>query len=230
MRAAPPSVSGFHVEIPLAPVQADSLRLGHLSWSARPTTRGAPGCQLPRESRLAGTPPRRTPGPRGHAPARNPDHARAVITPPPATGNRQPRPRPPGGRHQPIRRSRLIRRVAGVLTGLAATLAPITTGPAAVASQLRPDPPGWLNRRAPGPVHLPPLPPGWNKHPPLPGPAHAALTGGMPGWQITLIAAAAVLAAAAAVRAGRMRAARRRATARRRLAASAAHQPRPRCT
>ena len=84
----------------------------------------------------------------------------------------------------------LIRRVAGVLTGLAAPPAPITTGPAAVASQLRPDPPGWL-KRAPGPVHLLPLPPGWNNHPPLPSPApaHAALATGMPGWQITLIAA-----------------------------------------
>jgi hypothetical protein len=92
----------------------------------------------------------------------------------------------------PIRRFRLIRRVAGVLAGLAALLASITTGPADFAAQLRPDPPGWL-KRAPVPVHLPPLPPGWNKHPPLPGPAHvhAALVGGMPGWQITLIAAAA---------------------------------------
>jgi hypothetical protein len=40
----------------------------------------------------------------------------------------------------------------------------------------------------------------------LPGPAHGALAGGMPGWQITLIAAAAVLA-------DRMRATRRRAAA-----------------
>ena len=61
------------------------------------------------------------------------------------------------------------------------------------------------------PGRLPPLPPGWNKHPPLPGPAHvrAALAGGMPGWQITLIVAAAgVLAAALAVLANRKRAAR----------------------
>jgi hypothetical protein len=123
----------------------------------------------------------------------------------------------------PIRRARLIRRAAGVLTGLATPLAPITTAPAAVASQLRPDPPGWLTKRAPGPVHLPPLPPGWNKHPPLPGPAHAALAGGTPGWQITLIAAAAVLAATALL-AGRMQATRRRA------AATTAHQPRPRRT
>jgi GrpB-like predicted nucleotidyltransferase (UPF0157 family) len=60
----------------------------------------------------------------------------------------------------PVRRSRPIRRVAGVLTGLAATLAPIITAAAALASPLRPDPPGWLTKRAPVLVRLPPLPPG----------------------------------------------------------------------
>ena len=78
----------------------------------------------------------------------------------------------------PARRSRLIRRAAGVLTGLAAVPAPVTTGPAACASALRADPPGWLQRlHVPG--RLPPVPPGWNKHPPLPGAAqvHAALAG-----------------------------------------------------
>ena len=157
-----------------------------------------------------------------YAPSSRLGQARAVITPPPATGNRQPRHDHQEVAMNPIR-SRLIRRVAGVLAGLAVTLAPITTGPAAVASPLRPDPPGWLTKRAPVPERLPFLPPGWNKHPPLPGPAHA-LPVGMPGWQITLIAAAAVLAAAAAVLAGRIQAARRRA------AATTTHQPRPRCT
>jgi hypothetical protein len=113
--------------------------------------------------------------------------------------------------------SRLIRRVAGVLTGLATALALITTGFAALASQLRLDPPGWLTERAPWPVHLLPLPPGWTKHPPLPGPGPRRLAGHMPGRRITLIAATAVLA-------GRMHAAWRRATA------TTAHQPRPRCT
>ena len=58
----------------------------------------------------------------------------------------------------------------------------------------------------------PPPPPGWNKHPPLPGPAHvhALVTSGMPGWQITLIAAGAtVLAAAVVTLLARARAARR---------------------
>ena len=72
----------------------------------------------------------------------------------------------------------------------------------------------------------PPLPPRWNKHPPLPPghihqpvhqapvpvPVHTVGIGGMPGWQITLIAAAAaLLAAALTVTAYRIRAARRRA-------------------
>ena len=64
----------------------------------------------------------------------------------------------------------------------------------------------------------PPLPPSWNKHPPLPGPAHVrvALTGGMPGWQVALIAAgAAVLAVTLAVPLARVQAARRRAAAHR---------------
>jgi len=71
----------------------------------------------------------------------------------------------------------------------------------------------------------PPLPPCWNKHPPMPlghihqpvhqapvpGPVHTAVIGGMPGWQITLIAAgAALLAAVLVVIADRARAAQRR--------------------
>jgi hypothetical protein len=51
--------------------------------------------------------------------------------------------------------------------------------------------------------------PGWRKPPPLLAHVHAVVTGGMPGWQITLITAGAVLAAA--VVALLARAARRRA-------------------
>ena len=59
-----------------------------------------------------------------------------------------------------------------------------------------------------------PEPPGWNKHPPLPARSHPVVTGGMPGWQITLIAAAvALLAVVLAVIVYRIRAARRRGTA-----------------
>jgi len=109
----------------------------------------------------------------------------------------------------PVRRSRLIRRVAGGLTGVA----PITTGPTAVAT----GPAGVVKARARAGAPAT-LPPGWIRHPPLPGPADAALADGMPGWQITLIATG------AAVLAGRMQAARPRA------AATTAHQPEPRCT
>ena len=47
----------------------------------------------------------------------------------------------------------------------------------------------------------PPLPPGWNKHPRLPDPArvHAAMAGGIPGWQLTLMAVTIVLLVATLV-------------------------------
>jgi hypothetical protein len=66
---------------------------------------------------------------------------------------------------------------------------------------------------APPPRHLPPLPPlppGWNKHPPLPGPAHVhALACGMTYWQVALITAGAATAAQLAALAARRRAVRR---------------------
>ena len=86
-------------------------------------------------------------------------------------------------------RIRRIRRLAAALAGLAGALLAFAGGaPAALART------------------APPRPPGWNKHPPLPpahragAPVHIVVTGGMPGWQITLIAVgAAVLAVTAAV-------------------------------
>jgi len=68
---------------------------------------------------------------------------------------------------------------------------------------------------------VPPLPPGWNRRPPMPleyifgpvvkVPGHTVVIGGMPGWQIALIAAgAALLAAVLAVIADRAWLARRR--------------------
>jgi hypothetical protein len=95
-----------------------------------------------------------------------------------------------------------IRRLAAALAGLAgALLAFAAAAPAALAQS------------------FPPRPPGWDKHPPQPlghvaGPVlgpnragypsvsrvHTVLVGGMPGWQIALIAlGAALLAATAAV-------------------------------
>jgi hypothetical protein len=98
-------------------------------------------------------------------------------------------------------RAALLRPLAAVLAAVACgLLATAATIPAAFAS----------------PVHVP----GGGLAPPLPGPAqvpaqiHTVTVGGMPGWQITLIAAgAAVLAALLAVTAERVRAARRHITA-----------------
>jgi hypothetical protein len=110
-----------------------------------------------------------------------------------------------------------IRRFAATLAGLAcALLAFAAAAPAALASG--------------GPVWFPP--PIREKHPPLQpghvvGPVlnpnragyppishvHTVVTGGMPGWQITLIAvAAALVAATVAVLFDRARAARRHVT------------------
>jgi hypothetical protein len=104
---------------------------------------------------------------------------------------------------------RTIRRTAALVAGLAGgLLAFIAAGPAVFAAPH----PG-----EPAPGHGPALPPGWFKHPQLPVPAHAhaALAGGLPGWQVSLIAAGAViLAAVLAVLLVRARAAHRRVTAR----------------
>jgi len=93
-----------------------------------------------------------------------------------------------------------IRRRAMILTGLTGALLAFCAGaaPAAFASVLGGDPHG-----RPGLVSPP--------EPPLPQ-THALATGGMPGWQIALIVAAALLGAALAVTVQRLRAARRRVT------------------
>ena len=107
----------------------------------------------------------------------------------------------------PIYSSHLTRRIVGVLAGVIALLAPLTSEPAAFASQLRPDPPWWITHPV-LPGHLPSRPPGCLKHPQLPDPAgvHAGLAGGMPGWLITVIAVGAAVIAVAAIVLGRGRA------------------------
>jgi hypothetical protein len=107
---------------------------------------------------------------------------------------------------------RHLRRLAGVLAGLACTwLGLAVAAPAAFA--VRYPTPGYITPQ--------PLPPVRGRHPLPPGhwtgpvyykvPVHTAVIGGMPGWQIALIAAgAALLAAAVAVLAYRAWAARRR--------------------
>ena len=113
---------------------------------------------------------------------------------------------------------RHLRRLAAALVGLAcAWLGIAVAAPAAFAAV-----------RVPPPVAGPPSvtvlhhPPGWNKHPPLPpghvtGPVyqvHTVAVGGMPGWQIALIATAtALIAATAAVLLDRARARRKSAAA-----------------
>jgi hypothetical protein len=104
---------------------------------------------------------------------------------------------------------RNVRRVAGVVAGLAcAWLGLAVAAPAAFAvSHPTPGPAGFLTPGAPG-VPVPP-----------PGPSsavqvHTVVVGGMPGWQIALIAiGAALFAAIAAVLADRAWAARRRPAA-----------------
>jgi hypothetical protein len=89
-----------------------------------------------------------------------------------------------------------IQRCLAFLAGLAAALTTCTAASAAPA--IRVPPPGTGD---PGTQPVPPA-------------VHAVIVGGMPGWQITLIAAGAALAAAAlAVLIDRAWAARRRATA-----------------
>ena len=102
-----------------------------------------------------------------------------------------------------MNRIRHIRRLAAALTGLAG--APLALAAAALPALARP---------------FPPRPPGWDKHPPLPPshwdgpvniPVRTVIIGGMPGWQIALIAAgAALLAATVAVLPTRAWAARRK--------------------
>jgi hypothetical protein len=102
-------------------------------------------------------------------------------------------------------RIRHIRRLVGILTGLAATVAAaIAVAPAAFAMQL--PPPGPLSRFEPQPVSN-------LQHPPVPVHTHTAVAIGMPGWQIALIALGAAIAAAAlAVLLDRAVAARRHPT------------------
>ena len=89
------------------------------------------------------------------------------------------------------RRFRPIRRLASILAALAAALLAATAAAPAAFATLPPPEPGGTAR--------------------VPPPAiHTVVVGGMPGWQIALIAiGAAILAAAVAVLLGRARATRR---------------------
>lgn len=94
-----------------------------------------------------------------------------------------------------------IRRIVAALAGLtAAVLASAAAAPAAFATQV--PPPGELGGH---PVKHAPIAPAYT---------HTVVIGGMPGWQIALIATgAALVAAALAVLLDRLLAGRRRMTA-----------------
>jgi hypothetical protein len=102
-----------------------------------------------------------------------------------------------------------LRRSAGVLAGLAAALVAFGATPA--FATMPPPEPAPAHHPALSPWQLVggyPVPGGVPVHPTV----HTVVTGGMPGWQITLIAvAAALLAATVAVLADRARAGRRKA-------------------
>jgi len=85
---------------------------------------------------------------------------------------------------------RHIRRLAAALAGLAgALLALAVAAPAALAKPTPPHPPpSWQHRH--------PLPLGHVVRPVYEVPVHTVIVGGMPGWQIVLIATGAALAAA----------------------------------
>jgi hypothetical protein len=123
------------------------------------------------------------------------------------------------------------RRLAGLLAGLAGTLLALSAGAPAAFALPRPHPgpprpargpgspvpahamvrlPGGVLSRLEGPVQFTPQRP----HTAVPAHIHAAVTGGMAGWQITLIAIGAALAAATlAVLLHRALTARRRVSA-----------------
>ena len=64
-----------------------------------------------------------------------------------------------------------------------------------------PLPPGW-NKHPPVPASPRPalrFPPGWNKHPPLPAHVHPLAAHAIPGWQLTLMAVTIILFVAVVV-------------------------------
>jgi len=96
-----------------------------------------------------------------------------------------------------MNRLRAIGRLAVLVAGLAGALPAFCSGCVSVVVARVPPLGGGPHRRP----SLPPRPPGWNKHPPLPDPArvHAALAGTIPGWQVLLMAVTVVLLAATLV-------------------------------
>jgi hypothetical protein len=89
-----------------------------------------------------------------------------------------------------MNRNHRIRRMGAALAVFACTLFGLGAGAPAAFAVRYPIPGGQQ-----GAVTLRRVPPGLLKHP-LPAQVHTVVVGGMPGWQIALIAAAAALVAA----------------------------------
>jgi hypothetical protein len=97
---------------------------------------------------------------------------------------------------------RIIHRLTAALAGLACAWLGLTFAAPATFAAVSVPPPG---SGSPG-LNVLHEPPGWNKHPPLPPghvvgpvqrvPVRTIVGGGMPGWQIALIAIGAALVAA----------------------------------
>jgi hypothetical protein len=96
----------------------------------------------------------------------------------------------------PIHTTRSLARILAP-GAVARAIAACAAAPAALTATA--PTPGRPSPASSPPLNLPHLPPGWYKHPPLPGPAHAhtALASGLARGQITLIAIGAALLAAA---------------------------------
>ena len=88
----------------------------------------------------------------------------------------------------PIRAIRRPARILAVLARILAVLASAVLASLAVAPAVL--------------AKLRPRPPGWNTHPPLPAHVHPPATGGIPGWQLTLMAVTVVLLVATLVAIG----------------------------
>src|SRR5437763_10285490 len=111
------------------------------------------------------------------------------------------RPQPGSPKEAAVNRIQRIRRLAGVLAGLACALVAFAAAAPAALASVAPPPGGAADAAVP----LQFLPPGWNNHPPPPAPmrvhTHTIVIhtvtpgGGMPGWQITLIVGGAALLA-----------------------------------
>jgi hypothetical protein len=90
-----------------------------------------------------------------------------------------------------MNRCHALGHLAVIVAGLAGTVVAFAAVPAAASPRRA----RLLSRADPL------LPPGWNKHPRLPAPEriHTALAGGIPGWQLTLMAVTIVLLVATLV-------------------------------